>query len=59
MTSPRTAGFSLRVHATDGHARTGVLTTPHGDVPLPTFMPVGTQGMHEIGQEREGIIEGA
>jgi len=44
MTAPRTPGFSLRIVATDGHARAGVLTTPHGDVPLPTFMPVGTQG---------------
>ncbi|MCA9619951.1 MAG: tRNA guanosine(34) transglycosylase Tgt, partial [Myxococcales bacterium] len=30
--------------ARDGHARAGVLTTPHGEVPTPTFMPVGTQG---------------
>ncbi len=44
MTAPRTKGFALRILGTDGHARTGVLTTPHGDVPLPTFMPVGTQG---------------
>lgn len=32
------------VEATDGDARVGVLHTPHGDVPTPTFMPVGTQG---------------
>ncbi len=44
MTAPRTPGFALQILATDGHARAGVLTTPHGDVPLPTFMPVGTQG---------------
>jgi queuine tRNA-ribosyltransferase len=44
MTAPRTPGFALQIVATDGHARAGVLTTPHGDVPLPTFMPVGTQG---------------
>src|ERR1700722_16533854 len=44
MTAPRTPGFALQIEATDGHARAGVLTTPHGDVPLPTFMPVGTQG---------------
>jgi queuine tRNA-ribosyltransferase len=44
MTAPRTPGFTLRITAADGHARTGVLTTPHGEVPLPTFMPVGTQG---------------
>ena len=40
----RTPGFGFRVTATCGAARTGVLTTPHGDVPTPTFMPVGTQG---------------
>jgi queuine tRNA-ribosyltransferase len=35
-------GFSLR--ATDGRARLGLLTTPHGEVETPAFMPVGTQG---------------
>jgi queuine tRNA-ribosyltransferase len=30
--------------ATDGQARTGVLTTPHGVVRTPAFMPVGTAG---------------
>ena len=40
----RARGFAFRVHATDGQARTGTLTTSHGDVPTPTFMPVGTQG---------------
>ena len=43
-TTGRTPGFGFRVTATSGAARTGVLTTPHGDVPTPTFMPVGTQG---------------
>jgi queuine tRNA-ribosyltransferase len=43
-TPGRTPGFGFRVTATSGAARTGVLTTPHGDVPTPTFMPVGTQG---------------
>src|ERR1700710_2499849 len=28
----------------DGEARTGVLTTPHGGVRTPAFMPVGTAG---------------
>jgi queuine tRNA-ribosyltransferase len=28
---------------TDGRARAGLLTTPHGQVPTPIFMPVGTQ----------------
>ncbi len=40
----RTKGFGFRVTARCGAARTGVLRTPHGDVPTPTFMPVGTQG---------------
>jgi len=34
---------SFRVTATDGAARAGVLTTVHGDVPTPAFMPVGTK----------------
>ena len=44
MTAPRTTGFGFRVVASDGHARTAVLTTPHAEVETPTFMPVGTQG---------------
>ncbi len=35
--------FSFRLHATDGAARCGELTTPHGTVRTPAFMPVGTQ----------------
>ncbi len=30
--------------ASDGAARAGLLRTAHGDVPTPTFMPVGTAG---------------
>ena len=44
MARPTTPGFAFRVTARDGNARAGVLTTPHGDVDTPTFMPVGTQG---------------
>ncbi|WP_437625083.1 tRNA guanosine(34) transglycosylase Tgt [Sorangium sp. So ce1151] len=40
----RTPDFSFSELARDGHARTGVLSTPHGEVLTPTFMPVGTQG---------------
>jgi queuine tRNA-ribosyltransferase len=29
--------------ATDGTARSGVMSTPHGDVETPNFMPVGTR----------------
>jgi queuine tRNA-ribosyltransferase len=34
---------TFRVTATDGPARAGVLTTAHGEVPTPAFMPVGTK----------------
>ncbi len=34
--------IQLRIHARDGQARTGTLSTPHGDVKTPMFMPVGT-----------------
>jgi queuine tRNA-ribosyltransferase len=34
---------SFRVVAADGGARAGVLSTAHGDVPTPAFMPVGTK----------------
>ncbi|HVQ28265.1 MAG TPA: tRNA guanosine(34) transglycosylase Tgt [Vicinamibacteria bacterium] len=36
--------FSFRVVARSGRARAGVLTTPHGEVTTPIFMPVGTAG---------------
>ncbi|HEV3161971.1 MAG TPA: tRNA guanosine(34) transglycosylase Tgt [Xanthobacteraceae bacterium] len=36
--------FSFRLIATDGAARTGEITTAHGIVRTPAFMPVGTQG---------------
>jgi queuine tRNA-ribosyltransferase len=35
--------FSFRLTATDGAARTGEITTAHGIVHTPAFMPVGTQ----------------
>lgn len=35
-------GFSFELNATDGAARTGVITTPRGDIRTPAFMPVGT-----------------
>jgi queuine tRNA-ribosyltransferase len=38
------SAFTFRVDATDGAARTGVASTPHGAVRTPAFMPVGTQG---------------
>ncbi len=35
--------LSFTLHHTDGAARAGLLTTPHGPVETPVFMPVGTQ----------------
>jgi queuine tRNA-ribosyltransferase len=37
------APMSFRLVATDGAARAGVLTTAHGDIRTPAFMPVGTK----------------
>jgi queuine tRNA-ribosyltransferase len=36
--------FAFRLSHTDGRARRGVITTPHGLVQSPAFMPVGTAG---------------
>lgn len=33
---------SFQINAKDGHARLGVLSTAHGDIRTPAFMPVGT-----------------
>ena len=38
------AQFAFRVTHVDDCARRGVMTTAHGDVETPAFMPVGTQG---------------
>jgi len=36
------SSFSFNVEHEQGAARSGVLTTPHGEVATPAFMPVGT-----------------
>ncbi|HRP07835.1 MAG TPA: tRNA-guanine transglycosylase, partial [Gemmatimonadales bacterium] len=36
--------FGFRLEATEGAARAGTLTLPHGTVRTPCFMPVGTHG---------------
>jgi tRNA-guanine transglycosylase (EC 2.4.2.29) len=38
------SAFPFTLHATDGQARTGVLSTPRGEIRTPAFMPVGTAG---------------
>ncbi|MBI2172085.1 MAG: tRNA guanosine(34) transglycosylase Tgt [Chloroflexi bacterium] len=35
---------AFHLHATDGAARAGLLSTPHGETPTPAFIPVATQG---------------
>ena len=37
-----TARFEFELKATDGKARTGVISTPRGEIRTPAFMPVGT-----------------
>ena len=37
-----TQRFQFALHATDGKARTGVISTPRGEIRTPAFMPVGT-----------------
>ena len=36
--------FSMKIEATDGAARTGVVSTLRGEIRTPAFMPVGTAG---------------
>lgn len=35
--------FNFKIHARSGLARTGTITTPHGEIRTPAFIPVGTQ----------------
>src|SRR5512135_3075645 len=36
--------FTIKSKDRESKARTGLLRTPHGDIPTPVFMPVGTGG---------------
>ncbi len=56
--SSLTMSIAFHLQSTDGTARAGMLTTPHGAVPTPAFIPVATQGsvktmtpqeLHDIG----------
>lgn len=40
----------------NGNARAGVITTPHGKIETPVFMPVGTQGTVK-GMTKEELVE--
>ena len=35
--------FTIETKLDGAHARTGVITTPHGTIKTPAFIPVGTQ----------------
>jgi queuine tRNA-ribosyltransferase len=49
----RAEGFAFVVETTDGRARVGRLTTPHGVVETPCFMPVGTKATVKAVSPRE------
>jgi queuine tRNA-ribosyltransferase len=51
--------FGFRVTHRDGVARRGVITTPHGEIETPAFMPVGTQGAVKGALHRDLDIVGA
>src|SRR5947209_3401867 len=36
--------FTFNITATHGKARTGAISTAHGEIKTPAFMPVGTRG---------------
>lgn len=42
-TADQPPAFGFTLHATDGRARRGTVTTAHGEIRTPAFMPVGTQ----------------
>jgi len=46
-------GFAFEVEARDGAARVARLTTPHGEVETPCFMPVGTKATVKAVAPRE------
>ena len=52
-------GFELIAVDAESGARAGILHTPHGDVPTPVFMPVGTQGTVKTLTERDIHAAGA
>jgi queuine tRNA-ribosyltransferase len=52
------SSFSFALAGVEGEARAGTLQTPHGEVPTPAFMPVGTygtvRGLHPAEVKRAG-----
>ena len=43
---------TYKVENKDGKARAGVITTPHGEIETPVFMPVGTQATVKLCQRK-------
>jgi len=52
--------FNIKTKDASSFARTGTLTTPHGVIPTPVFMPVGTQATVKTlsNEEVEAVSEG-
>jgi len=48
-----TMDFRFNLVATDDYARAGLLQTPHGEIPTPIFMPVGTQATVKAASPRD------
>ncbi len=47
--------LDFKIHATssEGYSRTGTISTKHGEIPTPIFMPVGTAGTVKALHQRE------
>jgi len=45
--------FDFELKKSDSSARAGILKTPHGDIPTPVFMPVGTRGTVKTQENRD------
>ena len=50
---------TYKVENKDGKARTGIITTPHGEIETPVFMPVGTQATVKTMSKEELIDIGS
>ena len=45
--------FKIQSRDAQSKARTGLITTDHGEIPTPIFMPVGTAGSVKAVHQRE------
>jgi queuine tRNA-ribosyltransferase len=64
MNAPANKAFGFAIAATDGASRTGLITTAHGTIRTPAFMPVGTAATvkamhpHEVSDLGADIVLG-